>query len=121
MPVLGALFKSDSFRRGDTELVIVITPYLVRPVNPDQIVLPTDGYQNPTDLQRFLLNRTNDGTSGQGRPMPTIEQGDPATAPGVGGGAPNAALPAPSPVSSNRSSRNRNTSGDAAPGFSSGL
>lgn len=121
VPVLGALFKSDSFRRGDTELVIVITPYLVRPVNPDQIVLPTDGYQNPTDLQRFLLNRTNDGTTGQGRPMPTIEQGDPATAPGVGGGAPSAALPAPSPVSSNRSGRNRNTSGDAAPGFSSGL
>jgi pilus assembly protein CpaC len=121
VPVLGSLFKSDSFRRGDTELVIVITPYLVRPVNPDQIVLPTDGYQNPTDLQRFLFNRTNDGTSGQGRPMPTIEQGDPATAPGVGGGAPSAALPAPSPVSSNRSGRNRDTSGDAAPGFSSGL
>lgn len=121
VPILGTLFKSDNFRRGDTELVIVITPYLVRPVSADQIVLPTDGYQNPTDVQRFLLNGIADGTTGEGRPMPTLEQGDPATGPGMGTAAPSAALPAQGTPSRGRAARNR-TDGDAAtPGFSSGL
>ena len=47
MPILGALFRSNSFRRNETELVIVVTPYLVRPVNASQIALPTDGYRMP--------------------------------------------------------------------------
>ncbi len=120
VPVLGMLFKSDNFRRGDTELVIVITPYLVRPVSADQIILPTDGYQNPTDVQRFLLNGIADGTTGQGRPMPTLEQGDPGTGPGVGS-APRTAPPAQPSAGNARLDRNRSDSEDgAAPGFSFG-
>ncbi len=54
VPILGALFKSDRYRRNETELVIVITPYLVRPVSANAIAVPTDGYVPPTDGQRIL-------------------------------------------------------------------
>lgn len=57
IPILGALFKSDRFRRDESELVIVITPYLVKPVN-TRIALPTDGLAAPSDAQRWLLGRT---------------------------------------------------------------
>jgi pilus assembly protein CpaC len=58
VPILGALFRSDNFQRNETELVIVVTPYVVRPVaNPTVLRLPTDGYQPPTDLERILLLR----------------------------------------------------------------
>ena len=119
VPILGTLFKSDNFRRGDTELVIVVTPYLVRPVPTDQIVLPTDAFQNPTEIQRNLLNGIADGVTGGSRPMPTMEQrpdqnGTP-NAPGIGG-MPEAA--APTRTGSN--GRNRNSGASAAPGFSFG-
>ena len=49
IPILGALFRSTRYRREETELVIVVTPYLVRPVSANQIALPTDGYRNPDE------------------------------------------------------------------------
>ncbi len=58
LPILGALFRSDSFLRQETELVIVVTPYIVRPVsNPDAVHTPTDGWRPPSDLERILLLR----------------------------------------------------------------
>ena len=48
LPILGALFRSTAYRRDETELVIIVTPYLVRPVS-GQIALPTDGYRMPDD------------------------------------------------------------------------
>ena len=58
LPVLGALFRSDNFQRNETELVIVVTPYLVRPVSdPTTLRLPTDGWQPPSDIERILLLR----------------------------------------------------------------
>jgi pilus assembly protein CpaC len=58
VPILGALFRSDKFQRNETELVIVVTPYVVRPVaNPTTLRLPTDGWQAPNDLERILLLR----------------------------------------------------------------
>jgi pilus assembly protein CpaC len=118
IPILGMLFKSDNFRRGDTELVIVVTPYLVRPVNSNEIVLPTDGYRNPTDIQRMLLQGIADGENGATRPGPTLQEGPESqggTSPGVGG------LPAtPAANTPQRSSRNQSSSGAAAPGFSFG-
>ncbi len=44
IPILGALFKSEEFRRDETELVIIVTPYLVRPVSVGKIPLPTDPF-----------------------------------------------------------------------------
>ena len=58
LPILGALFRSDGFQRNETELVIVITPYLVRGVSdPGQVKLPTDNWKPPNDLERLLLLR----------------------------------------------------------------
>jgi pilus assembly protein CpaC len=73
VPVLGQLFKSNGWRRNETELVIVITPYLVKPVSESEIKLPTDGYNAPTDLERIFLNKTTAGRASiEGRPMPTV-------------------------------------------------
>lgn len=73
IPVLGTLFKSDSFRRGETELVIVVTPYLVQPVSANEIKLPTDAFQDSNDLQRLLLGQTSNGVTGGDRPKPRLE------------------------------------------------
>ena len=47
LPILGALFQSDRFQRNETELVIIVTPYVVRPVNADQLRTPVDPYRAP--------------------------------------------------------------------------
>ena len=58
LPVIGALFRSDWFRRNETELVIIITPHLVQPVSdPRALRLPTDGFKPANDIERILLNR----------------------------------------------------------------
>lgn len=72
LPILGALFRSNAFQRDETELVIVITPYLVKPVNANDIVLPTDGYKAPTDLSRVLMGQLGGGTTGGDRPKPSV-------------------------------------------------
>jgi len=70
LPIIGALFRSNSFRRQQTELVIVVTPYLVKPVDASQIKLPTDGYKAPNDADRWLLGTTFKGDTGARRPSP---------------------------------------------------
>jgi pilus assembly protein CpaC len=72
VPVLGALFKSTGYRRSQTELMIIVTPYLVKPVSAGDIHLPTDGLQTPNDLQNFLLGQDFVGKSGSQRPKPTL-------------------------------------------------
>jgi pilus assembly protein CpaC len=58
LPVLGPLFRSNAFQRGQTELVIVVTPYLVRPVsNPQALTSPTTGMVLSNDLDRIVYNR----------------------------------------------------------------
>lgn len=47
LPILGALFQSDRFQRNETELVIIVTPYLVRPVDADQLRDPLEPYRAP--------------------------------------------------------------------------
>lgn len=74
IPVLGSLFRSTNFQRGETELVIVITPYLVNPVDANDIKLPTDGYQDPNEIQRVLGNMDSAGKSGGERPKPSEAQ-----------------------------------------------
>ena len=63
LPIIGALFRSTKWRKNETELVIIVTPYLVRPVS-NRIALPTDGYRAPTDTQIFLEGREHTGRSG---------------------------------------------------------
>jgi pilus assembly protein CpaC len=53
IPVLGQLFRSEGFQRNETELVIVVTPYLVKPTL-TSLALPTDGFVAPHDMQRVI-------------------------------------------------------------------
>jgi pilus assembly protein CpaC len=65
VPVLGALFRSDQFQRQETELVILITPYIVRPVSdPTALHLPGETDRPPTDLERILQLRQISGGAG---------------------------------------------------------
>jgi pilus assembly protein CpaC len=58
VPVLGALFKSNDFQRGESELVIIVTPYVVQPAaSPNELRTPMDGFRPATDLDRILLGR----------------------------------------------------------------
>jgi len=73
VPILGALFRSDSFQRNETELVIVVTPYLVSGVpNPEILKLPTDGWKPPGDLERILLLRQSAREPGKAVAVPHI-------------------------------------------------
>jgi pilus assembly protein CpaC len=55
VPVLGNLFKSKQYVSGETELVILVTPRLAKPVDRNKITLPTDGFVEPTDIEFYLL------------------------------------------------------------------
>ena len=79
LPVIGALFRSNGFKRNETELMIVVTPYLVKPVSQHQIALPTDGLRAPTDAQRIIEDQTFIGKSGEKGPKPI--QAPPQTVP----------------------------------------
>jgi pilus assembly protein CpaC len=57
MPVLGALFRSQAFKRGQSELVIIVTPVIVNPTVPRKISTPIDGFVPPNDFERILLGR----------------------------------------------------------------
>ncbi|QIG48834.1 type II and III secretion system protein family protein [Nordella sp. HKS 07] len=68
LPILGALFRSRDFQQNQTELVVIVTPYVVNPVNEQQLAMPTDGLKNATDKQAILFGRLNKiyGTPGKG-------------------------------------------------------
>ncbi|MBO6782405.1 MAG: type II and III secretion system protein family protein [Alphaproteobacteria bacterium] len=58
IPILGALFRSTEFNRQETELVIIVTPYLVRPVSTNALLAPTDGFEIPDDFDRVMKGET---------------------------------------------------------------
>ncbi|UUL81395.1 type II and III secretion system protein family protein [Sphingomonas qomolangmaensis] len=134
LPILGALFRSNGFRRQETELVIVVTPYLVKPIDGNQIALPTDGYQSPTDVERILLGQLNGGGPAGERPKPSMAPPTVA-APSFGASAPvlpagpalpgrqlPTAAPLPDPFAAAPQEKPRRkpkkAKGDVAPGFS---
>ena len=57
IPILGQLFRSSNFQKGQTELVILVTPKLAKPVQPADIRLPTDSVIDPSNLDFYLLGR----------------------------------------------------------------
>lgn len=57
LPVLGQLFRSSAFQNNESELLIMVTPHLASPIAPEDIVLPTDAYVEPTDTEFYLLGR----------------------------------------------------------------
>jgi pilus assembly protein CpaC len=62
IPVLGTLFRSSDFQRRQSELVVLVTPYLVVPTDESSIALPTDRIRLPNERELFLLGQT-EGTS----------------------------------------------------------
>lgn len=118
LPIIGSLFRSNGFQRNETELVIIITPYLVKPVNsPSQIALPTDGYRAPDDADRILLGTLSRGGGGP-RPVPVAVPGGPAPAPVIGAEASVPATPRrDAPVADPRATP-RKKGAVPAPGFS---
>jgi pilus assembly protein CpaC len=115
LPILGNLFKSTKFNRSETELVIVVTPYLVHPVDAKDIVLPTDGYRTANDAQRILGGQLHDGKSGERAPAPR---------PGPARTVPSDQIPGftqppgDRPSASAKDKSRKMSARDAAPGFS---
>ena len=72
VPILGTLFRSRDFQNNETELVVIITPYLVGPVRPDQLQTPADGLQIADDVSTNLLGKLNKGL---GRPAGAVAAG----------------------------------------------
>ncbi len=59
LPILGALFRSRDYQRKETELMIIVTPYIAKSVKPSEVAKPTDGFADATDPQSMLLGRVN--------------------------------------------------------------
>lgn len=59
LPILGALFRSREYQRKETELMIIVTPFISKTLRPDQISKPDDGFTDSTDPQAILLGRMN--------------------------------------------------------------
>ena len=117
LPIIGALFRSNRFRRAETELVIVVTPYLVRPTSANQIALPSDGYSSANDGERLLLGQEHNSRSGETRPEPTMANPQTVT-PGVDSvPAAAATLPAVPGQPAVRTATAAPANGGAQPGF----
>ncbi len=59
LPVLGALFRSRDFQKNETELVVIVTPYIVDPVTRSKLARPDKGFADASDAQSYLLGRLN--------------------------------------------------------------
>lgn len=123
LPILGSLFRSTHFQKGESELVIIVTPYLVQPVNASDIKLPTDGLRVANAAQQLFGNMQTDGKSGLSRSQPSSAPGPNNNAPNVG----ELNVPGRSPVPQNASAADDSKNGnrkkkkngnDVGPGFS---
>jgi pilus assembly protein CpaC len=59
IPIIGALFRSTSYQRSQSELVIIVTPHLVTPTRGEVLALPTDRVRLPSERDLFLNGRTS--------------------------------------------------------------
>ena len=71
IPVLGALFRSTDYARGETELVIIVSVHLVVPVSEEELSFPHDNVRIPNEYELFLLGHTD----GAGAPGMVQSQG----------------------------------------------
>jgi pilus assembly protein CpaC len=69
IPIIGSLFRSTQFQKGETELLIVVTPRLVQPIRPGQVRLPTDRVADPDATSSVLLGEAYD-------PVPLRKEGE---------------------------------------------
>ena len=57
--MLGTLFRSRDYLEGETELVVIVTPYIVQPTNPNNLQTPADGFKIANDAETLLMGRLN--------------------------------------------------------------
>ena len=110
LPVIGALFRSNGFKKSETELVIVVTPYLVQPVSANQIALPTDGFRSATTGERVMLGQDQGRASGMPTPRPRMAEPK-IVGPSIGAVSSAPVLPSPARAAPAQTA-------SAAPGFS---
>ena len=82
IPILGALFRSTRYQKDETELLVIVTPHLVKPADAANLSLPTDSFEDPTPFEILMLGmmekwhdteRQGGITTGQSGMKPTIE------------------------------------------------
>jgi pilus assembly protein CpaC len=69
LPVLGTLFRSRDYQREESELMIIVTPYIAKPVSPTDLSRPTDNFSDASDPQGWLLGRMNRIYSSKSNPQ----------------------------------------------------
>lgn len=74
--VIGNLFKSDRFQREESELVIIVTPYVVRPVSRARLATPLDGLEHPHDAERLLIGGTHRQKQAAAQPRTVTREGE---------------------------------------------
>jgi len=84
LPIIGALFRSTGFQHQDSELVMIVTPHLVRPVPEAALKAPTDRVGPPNEADLLLNGRTDTGVPPAARPFVTPSV-PPPPAPAAGG------------------------------------
>ena len=73
LPVLGALFRSTTFQRNESELVIAVTPYLVDPLKSSDVKLPTDDFRPANQMEMFFYG-TLGAITADGKPSEQTPQ-----------------------------------------------
>lgn len=68
IPILGSLFRSSSFKKNETELIVIVTPHLVKPLDLAKQTLPTDQYIEPDDFEFYMLGIL-EGREKEGMPV----------------------------------------------------
>jgi len=76
LPILGTLFRSREFQQNQSELVVIVTPYLVDAVQEDQLSSPTEGLIPSTDRQAILFGRLNKVYGSPGKKPPGAYHGN---------------------------------------------
>jgi pilus assembly protein CpaC len=75
LPIIGVLFRSRDYQREETELMITATPYIAKPMEPNQVQRPDDGFVDSHDAQAVLLGRLNKIYGSSGGPAPQAYKG----------------------------------------------
>jgi pilus assembly protein CpaC len=73
LPILGALFRSRDFVREETELMIMVTPYIAKPSGPKELTRPDDGFLDASDSATVLMGRINKVYGAAGSPPPPTQ------------------------------------------------
>ncbi len=75
IPILGALFRSTAYKKKETELVVIVTPHLVKPLDMSKQTLPTDKFSDPGDIKFFLLGALSSSVKDSKTAVPVSRKG----------------------------------------------